>query len=147
MKNNEKWAVYKDIHRGLKKALVLGFDIQAIVYEYAILEDRIDSILRYFNRTVPSNDRGLNKRINILRSGIKDKLLRKYIKIELLDLIEKWAESRNEIIHALAKKPFTDIQFKTIALEGDALIKSLSRKSTLLKKAIIKRDRTPISVV
>lgn len=44
--NMQKYANYKEQMGRLSKALTQGFFLEAIFIEYAILEDRLESILR-----------------------------------------------------------------------------------------------------
>lgn len=45
--NMQKYANYKEQMGRLSKALTQGFFLEAIFIEYAILEDRLESILRH----------------------------------------------------------------------------------------------------
>ena len=46
-KNMEKYEIYKQLSSDLTKAMKQGFYYEAIFIEYAILEDRLASVLRY----------------------------------------------------------------------------------------------------
>ena len=45
--NQQKYANYTEQFRRLKKALDNGFNLEAMFIEYAIMEDRTESILRH----------------------------------------------------------------------------------------------------
>lgn len=136
MKNYEKQQIYVDIFDRLKKAIDLGFDFQAIVYEYSILEDRIESILKIANKATTAI--GIQKKLNIMKNNINEKSFNKYFDINLINNIESWKDNRNAAIHALAKRPFSETEIRLISLEGYELVKMVSKKTTLYKKAINK---------
>lgn len=45
--NKQKQSNYREQFKRLKKALNNGFNLEAVFIEYAIIEDRCNSILRY----------------------------------------------------------------------------------------------------
>ena len=45
--NTQKYETYKSIHESLSKALKYGFYYEAIFLEYAVIEDRLASVLKY----------------------------------------------------------------------------------------------------
>ena len=45
--NQQKYENYTEQFRRLKKALANGFNLEAMFIEYAIIEDRTESILRH----------------------------------------------------------------------------------------------------
>ena len=45
--NMQKYENYKEQFKRLKKALENGFNLEAIFIEYAIMEDRTESVLRH----------------------------------------------------------------------------------------------------
>ena len=51
--NMQKYANYKEQMGRLSKALTQGFFLEAIFIEYAILEDRLESILRHSGKWNP----------------------------------------------------------------------------------------------
>ena len=56
--NIQKYENYKEQFKRLDRALKLGFYLEAIFIEYAIMEDRTSSILRYEDNSVkPKGDR------------------------------------------------------------------------------------------
>ena len=136
MKNYEKQKIYVDIFSRLKKAIDLGFDFQAIVYEYSILEDRIESILKIANKSTTTI--GIQKKLNIMKNNINEKTYNKYFDLSLINKIENWKDLRNSAIHALAKRPFSEAEIREISLDGYELVKLVSKKTTLYKKAIEK---------
>ena len=45
--NMQKYENYRDMNVRLKRALKGGFYLEAVFIEYGIIEDRLDSVLRY----------------------------------------------------------------------------------------------------
>jgi tetrahydromethanopterin S-methyltransferase subunit H len=78
--------IYVDIFGRLKKAIDLGFDFQAIVYEYSILEDRVESILKIANKETTAI--GIQKKLNIMKNSINEKIFNKYFDLSLINKIE-----------------------------------------------------------
>lgn len=66
MKNKEKQTKYAILMKKLDIATREEFYFEAILIEYAILEDRTESILRHANINVP---RGLQRKLNILKEN------------------------------------------------------------------------------
>ena len=58
--NTQKYETYKSINESLSKALKYGFYYEAIFLEYAIVEDRLASVLKYA---------GIGLRKNLFRSA------------------------------------------------------------------------------
>ena len=90
--NMQKYANYKTQMGRLKKALSYQFYLEAIFIEYAIMEDRLESVLRHSGKwdpkpgTFPSLD-AKRKKIAKLAEERKNPI-RKYFPLELTDSIE-----------------------------------------------------------
>ncbi len=145
--NLQKYENYKEQFTRLERALKERFYLEAIFIEYAILEDRTSSILRYENNSVntkdgrePSIDRKLRKIKDIARE--KKGLPKRYFSDELIDQILAWKEERNRMIHALLKQQLTTEELRQIAKEGKVLARTLSNKANSYKKAVEKKERT-----
>ena len=142
--NMQKYENYKEQFARLERALKEKFYLEAIFIEYAILEDRTASILRYENNSIkvkdgrePSIDRKLKKIKDIARE--KKGLPKRYFSDELIDQILAWKEERNRMIHALLKQQLTTEELCKIAKEGKALARTLSSKANSYKKAVEKK--------
>lgn len=140
MDNMLKNLKYKDLMEKLKKSINNEFYYESIFIEYAILEDRTESLLRHANLKYRENDGkefSLYKKLKRIEESpifYKDKYINKHIKIELLYRIHDWKNKRNDLIHALIKTKYNNDDIKKIALEGNELIKILNNKSTLVNK-------------
>ena len=53
--NKVKYSNYQEQYKRLEKALKSQFYLEAIFIEYAIIEDRTESIIKYENNTINSN--------------------------------------------------------------------------------------------
>ena len=134
-KKNEK---YKDLMEKLNKSIKNEFFYEAIFIEYAILEDRTESLLRHAK--INEKNSTITLKINKIKTNkiFKDKYINKHLSIELLDKIIKWKNKRNELIHDLIKTKYTNNQIESIALEGYEIVKKVNNKSTLVNKYLDK---------
>ena len=138
--NREKYGNYKEQMGRLKKAMNSGFYIEAIAIEYAVIEDRMESILRHSNKYNPDKHNTLNKKLNRVSELQRNKtgLLRKYISEELIEEIHEWKNNRNPIVHALLKLNLSTEDLKCIAEKGQSIVKTLCSKVTSYNRALEK---------
>ncbi len=143
MNNKEKRDKYALLMSKLKKATDYEYYYEAIFIEYAILEDRFESLLKHAGLKY-KKDNGTN--IN-LESKIKkietnkifqDKYVKKHINDILINNIRNWKNSRNKMIHDLVNIKYDDEKIKAIALEGECIVKRFASKTTLVNKHIDK---------
>ena len=142
--NMQKYKNYKELHERLKKALKEEFYFEAVFIEYAIMEDRLESVLRYEGNSIHSkNHVSINRKIDKVKTISREKngLARKHFTEEFLDSIYAWKEKRNPLIHALMKQSITTEELQQLALEGEVLAKDLSRRSTNYKRAVERNTR------
>ena len=146
LENVQKYENYKEQFVRLDKALKAGFNLEAIFIEYAILEDRASSILRYENNSLkprgnrpPSIDAKLRKIKTIARE--KKSLPNKYFSDEFIDQIVAWKEERNRMIHALLGQVLTTEELVALAEDGKKLARELSNKAGNYKRAVERRDK------
>ena len=142
--NMLKYENYKEQNKRLKKALDNEFYLEAVFIEYAIMEDRTESILRYEGNTINSNgfvsiDRKITKIEKIAEN--KKGLARKYFTIEFMGQIRTWKNKRNGLIHALIKKNTTTQELIDLAEEGRQITKELCRLSTNYKRAVTRQAK------
>ncbi len=79
----------------------------------------------------------ITKKLRRLEALIQsDKLAKKYFSQELIQSIFEWKEKRNRFIHALMKQVFTGEELEEIILEGQAIVKTMSSKSTSYKRSL-----------
>ena len=137
--NMLKYENYKEQNKRLKKALDNEFYLEAVFIEYAIMEDRTESILRYEGNMIESNGFvSIDKKITKIEKVAENKkgLARKYFTVEFMEQIREWKNRRNGLIHALIKRNTTTQELIILAEEGHRLIKDLCRLSTNYKRAV-----------
>lgn len=143
--NVEKQNNYRVQFDRLKKAMANAFYLEAVFIEYAIMEDRTESILSYEgNEIVPKNDREhisfARKKNKIQKlSERKGSIIGKYFSDDFLDQVFDWVNGRNAIIHALLKKKITDEELLEFAMQGELYCKELRNRANKYKRMIDRR--------
>ena len=99
--NVEKQDTYTKIKKQLQIALRNEFYFEAICIEYAIIEDRMASVLKHCNICKdPYNKKLSNKLSSIeMQHGKGHKVISKKIDVKMIADIRKWKEERNDVIH------------------------------------------------
>lgn len=144
--NQLKYANYKEQFKRLNKALVNGFNLEAMFIEYAIMEDRTESILRHaghweaYMKKRKGKDPTINSKITYIRGKVNsdDKHLSKYFSDDLLDKVLIWKDERNRLIHALLKQELAHNEVKNLAAQGNELVKALRSRANSHNRAIEK---------
>lgn len=139
----EKYGNYKEQMGRLKKAMDNHFLLEALFIEYAIMEDRCESILRHSGVFNPEKHDTINKKLNRIAELARNKkaLIRKYISDELIEEIKGWKEERNRLIHALMKQSLTSEELEQIAAQGQQIVKTLCSKTTSYKRALEREQK------
>ena len=144
--NLQKYENYKEQFKRLDKALKAGFNLEAIFIEYAIMEDRTSSILRYENNSIKTKDGrqpGIEKKLSKIKTIAREKgsLPNRYFQDEFIDRIIAWKDGRNRMIHALLKQQLTTEGLASLAEEGKILARELSNKAGNYKRAAERREK------
>jgi len=142
--NMLKYENYKEQNIRLNKALQNGFYLEAVFIEYAIMEDRTESILRYEGNEIHNDgfvsiDRKISKIEKLTEN--KKGLARKYFTVEFLEQVCSWKNRRNGLIHALIKRNTTTQELIELAEEGHQITKDLCRLSTNYKRAVERKAK------
>ena len=142
--NMQKHENYKEQSKRLNRAIANGFYLEALFIEFAIIEDRADSILRYEDNEIKSDrfvsiDRKLKKILKIAEE--KKSLPNRYFSDGLIESILQLKEERNRMTHALMKQQLTTEELRELALNGKELEEKLCQKSTNYKKAIERKNK------
>ncbi|MBR6384806.1 MAG: hypothetical protein IKS03_01575 [Ruminococcus sp.] len=127
-KNYIKYELYKTHKTKLSKAMKNEFYFEAVLIEYSIIEDRIDSLFRSVGCKL---DNKLYKNLNKMKSNpifTNDKFIRERITIELVEKLHEWRIARNEAVHALFKEQNIDTDYKKLAEDGYELQRILDNK-------------------
>ncbi len=140
--NMQKYVNYKEQFKRLNSALKNHFYLEALFIEFAIMEDRTESILSYESNEIKSEkfvsiDRKLKKIKKIAEE--KASLANRYFSDDLIDDLLDWKEERNRMIHALMKQALTTEMLETLALQGKSLARELCNRSTNYKRAVLRR--------
>lgn len=144
--NIHKYYNYKEQFKRLNKAIKVGFYLEAMFIEYAILEDRTDAILRYEGNSIKvKGDKppSINKKLNKIKTIAREKksLSNRYFKEEFIDRIWSWKEKRNRMIHDLLKQQLTTTGLAQLAEEGKALAEELRNKASNYKRAVERKNK------
>jgi len=143
--NTQKYENYRIQSNRLKKAMDNYFYLEAVFIEYAIMEDRLTSILRYENNSINSKKHvSIDKKINKVRMISQEKkgLAGKYFSDTFLDSLHQWKEKRNPYIHSLMKLQLSSDNLKELAVEGNELQRELCKLSQKYKRAV-ERSKQP----
>jgi hypothetical protein len=124
--SSEKLILYQFIMKRLNDAIEQGFDIQAIAYEYALIEDRFNSILKYLDIQLKTNK--VKDKIKVIRQ-IKNEMIKNLLPESLLDQILSFIDARNQIMHGLAMVTLESSFITSIAKQGRLLIIKLNQNS------------------
>ena len=147
--NFQKFSNYKEQFKRLNKALNNEFYLEAIFVEYAIMEDRTESILRHAGkwdaylkkrgRYQITLDSKLNYILNFARE--KDSMLNKYFGDDFLYEMLEWKDARNKLIHALLKQDLTTEDIREFAYTGEIMTKELRNRATKYRRAVERKSK------
>ena len=145
--NQLKYLNYKEQFKRLNKALVNGFNLEAIFIEYAIMEDRTESILRHggywdaYMKKHKGREPTINSKIKYIQGKVNsdDKLMHKHFSDDLLDQVLIWKDERNRLIHALLKQQLAHNEVAELAEQGNELVKELRNRAGKYNRAADKQ--------
>ena len=141
--NMRKYYNYREQMGRLKKAINMEFYFEAVFIEYAVMEDRLQSVLEKAGVYNPEKHKNIGKKISRIRELCRDPKhpLHRYITQEMLDLIINWKETRNDLIHRLMKQDMKTEELKDFALQGQEIMKTLCSKVTLYKRYLERSEK------
>lgn len=144
MDNFEKRNKYEILMSKLNEATYSEFYYEAIFIEYAIIEDRTESILKHAEIRCDDNTK-LEGKLNKIKSNPKfeNKYCKKHINNEFIEEIREWKNLRNSLIHALIKSKYSNDDIKNVALQGECIAKKLANKSKLVNNYFDKQIKAP----
>ncbi len=140
--NMQKYENYREQMGRLKKALGAGFYLEAIFIEYAIIEDRLESVLRHAGKwkepKLNEQPMSLQKKKNKIEKMAEEKksLANKYFSDDTLNRIIDWKNQRNALIHQLLKQDLHTEELQGLAGQGRLLVKEISNKTKLFNRAL-----------
>lgn len=144
--NNDKYLNYKDLKIRLKKALKMDFFYEASFIEYAILEDRLGSIVTYCDSRNASIQ-GIQKKINRLEKICLDGKIISFldIKEEQISMLRAWTKKRNDLTHNLTNLILDPQEIIEIASEGSRHVDTIVNLSKKAKRRSTKSDSIEIT--
>ena len=140
MDGKKKNYKYGELMGKLKNSIENEFYYESIFIEYAILEDRTDSLLKHSKISKYDEygkEMNLNSKLKTIEHSSKfnnDDYVKEHITYTLLSKLHDWKNRRNVLIHNLVETKYNNEDIKKIALEGYELIRKLNSKSTLINK-------------
>ena len=138
MENKKKNKVYISLMSKLNQSLKDEFYYEAIFIEYAILEDRTESILKHSNNY--RDGLTLSKKLEKIKTlkSLNNDYCKKHLNEKLINDIYVWKNERNKLIHDLIKAEYNNVNVKKVAEDGYKIVKTLNNKSILVNKYIDK---------
>ena len=142
--NQLKYENYREQFKRLNSALSHGFNLEAMFIEYAIMEDRTESILRHadkweaYLKSRKGHDPTIDSKIKYIQklAAFNNDLLHKYFSDNLLDRLLIWKEERNRLIHALLKQQLEHNEVSELAAQGKQLVDELRNRANKYNRAI-----------
>ena len=145
--NMQKYENYKEQMARLNRAIKQRFFLEALFIEYAVMEDRLESVLVHAGVFRSEKHDTITKKLRRLEALCQtDKIAQKYFTAELIQSILTWKEDRNRFIHSLMKQVFTDEELERIVKQGLSIAKALASKSTSYRrtqKRSLKKEADP----
>ena len=141
----EKYRNYKEQFDRLNKALKNEFYLEAIFIEYAILEDRTESVLHHaclwdsYMKGKKMANIGTKLTFIKNKASAKSCTLHPYFSDDLLDQLRDWKNRRNPLIHDLLNQKLGDEDLKKLALDGSELARILRTRATSHNRAADKK--------
>ena len=139
MNNIEKKEKYSNLMSRLKRATDNEYYYEAIFIEYAILEDRTESLLKHAGKKFQENNGNpfkISKKLNKLKSEkeFQTSYIRKHLTEELIEKIYEWKIQRDKLMHNIINLQYKNDEIKMVALNGECLVKKFNSKSQLVDK-------------
>ena len=135
-----KLELYEHLIERMDDAAISGRDVEAAWYAYAVLEDRLRSMLRQSGGEGATKGKGKHirmmgpKLVELGKRAAKDSLLK--LCFEQIRL-QKWKDDRNELVHAMADGKHDIVQIdkmaSELAKEGVSLARLYTNKARYLK--------------
>lgn len=144
-----KRELYKALLARMKRAESAGYYMEACWIQYAIVEDRFNSVIRHAyplqGADLLTTLRGLDRKLEHIENKIhaRDEDCVKTVHKELLSRIRRWKDKRNTLMHEITDTPdYQAINDKLSRLspEGGALINELASRVRKYKFLVKRRE-------
>lgn len=138
--NQQKYENYREQMGKLNRAIKSKFFFEAIFIEYAVIEDRLESIIRYAGQWNYKSGKKvlIEDKLKKVTGIISDENnpAYHYFTVEQIKSIREWKNHRNELIHALLKNDFSADDIEETALKGKELARKLCNCTTSYKRKL-----------
>lgn len=135
--NTQKYYNYIEQMVRLKKAMAAQFYLEAIFIEYAVMEDRLASVLIHSGRKCGEREGIASKIKKVAALGTEESsLAHRYFPSDYMATLVDWKRQRDTIIHNLMNQKLATKDLQKIALEGQQIVKRLNSKATNYRKAL-----------
>ena len=144
--NEEKRQVYAELKSRLKLALSKEFYFEAVMLEYAIIEDRTASVL--FHAGICKNPYDSSKKLSNKLNSIEQQIgkghpvISKKFDAALIAEIRNWKEERNDFVHRACIRPCDAEDLKSLALWGNEIVRNLDNSARRVKSLAEKLSGT-----
>ena len=143
----QKYENYREQFKRLNKALSNGFNLEAVFIEYAIMEDRTESILRHaekwdaYIRSRKGREPNIDSKVKYIKKLAENKNdeLHRYFSDDLLERTLAWKDERNRMIHALLVQQLEHNQVSDLANQGNDIVKILRNRAGSYTRSIDKK--------
>ena len=135
-KDIEKYENYKDQISKLNKAIDNKFYYEAIFIEYAIMEDRLQSVLTYLDAYNPKKQKTMHQKLNQISSLIENNnaTIGDSISTDLITKIMDWKNERNNLIHGLLSEKPSNEGIIECATTGFNLVRKIDNAVDKVKR-------------
>lgn len=143
-KNHEKQEAYAQQKTKLKRALASKFFYEAIFVEYAIIEDRANSVLLCAGvKTVTKDGEsiGLKKKLDRIKDNqvFHDPFIRKRLTNDLIVQIQDWRVKRNDLIHDLMNMSVEEEELQELVEQGKKLMDIFDNRIKSVTNYLLKK--------
>lgn len=139
------------MHESLSKALKSEFYYEAIFIEYAILEDRLASVLKYAE--IPYTDKNgqdisIKAKLNRIesRKELSNKFYKDRLTPALIQECRTWTDEGNSLIHHMANLPYDSEKVRQIAIDGNELVRQVKNKTASVINRLKREHKDPVEV-
>jgi len=135
LKNNDLTHLnFKKTHAKINQAMEEGFYLEAIMLQYAILDNRINRLIDLLHIEVGSNR--FIERFKALKKTLKSQIPMIKISFEISDLVTNFVNDRNKLTHEYINLDFDDLFTEKVAMDGLKIINIFEKLSKQIKSKL-----------
>jgi hypothetical protein len=125
---------FKKTHSKINQAMEEGFYLEAIMLQYAILDNRINRLINLLQIEVKSNR--FSDRFKALKKTLKSQIPIIEISSEISNLVTNFVNDRNKLTHEYINLDFNDLFTEKVAIDGLKIINAFEKLSKQLKSKL-----------